>query len=81
MAYWSMVRVPVNDKLAYSMKILSLLVFIGSLIAATAAPAETTNDTVCQVPELDLQTENTPVNLGTGDEISKRLHDSVECLR
>ena len=76
-----MVRVPANDKPAYFMKILSLLIFIGSLIAATPVSAETTNDTVCQVPELDLQTENTPVSLGTGDEIFKRLHDSVECLR
>ena len=76
-----MVRVPVNDKLAYFMKILSLLIFIGSLIVTTHVSAEATIDTVCQAPELDFQTENTPVSLGTGDEMFKRLHDSVECIR
>ena len=76
-----MVREPANEKYAVFMKTLSLLILIGSLVAATSVPAETMDNTVCQVPELDLQTENTPVSLGSGDEIFKRLHDSAECLR
>ena len=63
------------------MKTLSLLIFIGFLIAADPVPAETTEEMVCQVPELDLQAENTSASLAIGDEIFERLHDSVECLR